>query len=213
MNTLEEQRKLSESLIAACKAAGIEDPKYIMQGWANGVYHSEEDPRFTSSDPDVYNFMIAIKITHPPYATDWQESLLEWVEPQKTTEHVWSNWMIETKGEPLANVLARHPDHVADTSKMVDACDALAWRDGSEQPSGIESLVCADIAKRQQVGIAKYGTTLADNPLTLLEGLQHAYEESLDFPIYLKKIITDLQAMTWQWKEKEQWLPNKETMR
>lgn len=88
----------------------------------------------------------AMDLDHPPYATDWQESLLEWVEPQ---------------GEPLADVLARHPEHVADTSKMIadEACklgyrkmvaeyagrrteaqvyerawqDALAWK-GGEKP-------------------------------------------------------------------------------
>jgi len=59
-------------------------------------------------------------------------------------------------------------------------------------PIGIEALVCADIAARQQVGIKKYGTTLGDNPLTTLQTLQHAYEESLDFPIYLKKLIVDM---------------------
>jgi len=62
----------------------------------------------------------------------------------------------------------------------------------SNKPIGIEALVCADIAARQQVGIKKYGTTLGDNPLTTLQTLQHAYEESLDFPIYLKKLIVDM---------------------
>ena len=31
--------------------------------------------------------------------------------------------------------------------------------------TGIEFLVCADIARRQQLGIHKYGRTVADNPL------------------------------------------------
>ena len=55
--------------------------------------------------------------------------------------------------------------------------------------TGIEAEVCKDIAERQQKGVAKYGVTVADNPLSLKEWLQHAYEESLDLPIYLKRAI------------------------
>jgi hypothetical protein len=83
MNTPEQ---LSDSLLAACKAAGIEKPKYIMQGASEAVYHSESDPR--SYDGRTYS-MRGIRIDHPPYATDWRDSLMEWVEPQ---------------GEPLAEV-------------------------------------------------------------------------------------------------------------
>lgn len=57
------------------------------------------------------------------------------------------------------------------------------------EPSGIEALVCDDIAKRQQLGISKYGTTVADNPLTHVEWLQHAYEECLDMAVYLRRVI------------------------
>lgn len=59
-------------------------------------------------------------------------------------------------------------------------------------PTGIEAQVCADIAERQQKGIAKYGTTVADNPLDLRAWLQHAYEEALDNAIYLKRAIAEL---------------------
>lgn len=55
--------------------------------------------------------------------------------------------------------------------------------------TGIEAEVCKDIAERQQKGVAKYGVTVADNPLSLKKWLQHAYEESLDLPIYLKRAI------------------------
>ena len=54
---------------------------------------------------------------------------------------------------------------------------------------GIEALVCADIAQRQQKGIAKYGVQVADNPLTQSQWIQHAYEEALDLSVYLRKII------------------------
>lgn len=61
-------------------------------------------------------------------------------------------------------------------------------------PTGIEAQVCTDIAVRQQHGINKYGHTVAHNPLDLLEWLQHAYEESLDFSIYLKRAQAELGA-------------------
>ncbi len=60
-------------------------------------------------------------------------------------------------------------------------------------PTGTEARVCQDIAERQERGIAKYGTTVADNPLSLEEWLQHAYEETLDKAVYLKRAIEELQ--------------------
>ena len=52
--------------------------------------------------------------------------------------------------------------------------------------TGIEALVCEDVTRRQSMGIAKYGTTLADNPAGRLERLTHAYEEAPDLACYLK---------------------------
>lgn len=60
--------------------------------------------------------------------------------------------------------------------------------------TGIEARVIEDIAKRQALGVAKYGTTVADNPLTLRAWLQHALEESLDMAIYLKRAIAEIDA-------------------
>ncbi len=34
-------------------------------------------------------------------------------------------------------------------------------------PTGIEAKVCEDIARRQQFGLHKYGTTVAESPLEL----------------------------------------------
>lgn len=59
---------------------------------------------------------------------------------------------------------------------------------------GIEAEVCRDIATRQQKGIAKYGTTVANNPAELKEWLQHAYEECLDQAVYLRKAMLMLEA-------------------
>lgn len=64
------------------------------------------------------------------------------------------------------------------------------------EPTGIEAIVCADIARRQAVGIAKYGVTVAENPLSLREWLQHAYEETLDKAVYLRRAIAEIDAQS-----------------
>jgi len=95
MNTPDEQ--LSESLLAACKAAGIENPRYIAQDKdAPYVWHYDLKPDTIVSGMWTVDKGNGTKIPHPPYASDWKDSLLEWV------------------------------DHVADTSKMIDMQDAIA---------------------------------------------------------------------------------------
>ena len=69
-------------------------------------------------------------------------------------------------------------------------------------PTGIEAAVCADVAQRQAKGIAKYGTTVADNPLPLRDWLQHAYEETLDKAVYLKRAIAEIDG-----QQCARWLP------
>lgn len=76
----------------------------------------------------------------------------------------------------------------------------------THQPTGIEALVCEEIAKRQQLGLDKYGTSVADNPLSLKEWLQHGLEESLDLAVYLRRAIADLERKKEaQQYTKEQW--------
>ena len=58
--------------------------------------------------------------------------------------------------------------------------------------SGIEAVVCADIEERQALGINKYGTTVAENPLELVQWLTHAYEECLDQAVYLRRAIEQI---------------------
>ena len=60
-----------------------------------------------------------------------------------------------------------------------------------DQATGIEAIVCADIAERQRKGIAKYGTTVERNPLELRAWLTHLYQELLDAAIYVRKAIED----------------------
>ena len=40
---------------------------------------------------------------------------------------------------------------------------------------------------RSLKGISKYGTTLEDNKLSLMQWLQHAKEEAMDMALYLHK--------------------------
>ena len=57
----------------------------------------------------------------------------------------------------------------------------------SEHPrDAVTEAVREDLLRRQQHGYAKYGVTLAENPATERDQLQHAYEEALDFCNYLK---------------------------
>jgi hypothetical protein len=62
------------------------------------------------------------------------------------------------------------------------------------KPTGIEAIVCEDIAARQQLGINKYGTTVADNNLSLREWLEHQYEELLDAAVYCRRAIAEIDA-------------------
>lgn len=61
--------------------------------------------------------------------------------------------------------------------------------------TGIEAVVCKEIARRQQLGIQKYGITVAENPLALMEWVRHAKEEALDLAVYLTKLECTLEAM------------------
>jgi hypothetical protein len=134
------EQQLSESLLAACKAAGIEKPKYIAQDEDGAVWHYDGEPDTTGTsdvgifafDPDIGEH--AINLDHPPYADDWKESLMEWVEPQ---------------GEPLADVLAQHANligddtemvilyNVAETSKKIDDACKIAYQNHLRKGDGL----------------------------------------------------------------------------
>ena len=84
------------------------------------------------------------------------------------------------------------------------SCGASEWnarerelqrlRSSASSASGIERMICKDIETRQEMGISKYGTTVADNDLELVEWLQHAYEECLDQAVYLKRAIFEIRS-------------------
>ena len=93
----------------------------------------------------------------------------------------------------------QHLDAPPDAMPCV-SCPGMAglpgsgWVQMTPPATGTEAKVCADIARRQSLGTAKYGTTVADNPLELRAWLQHAYEECLDQAVYLRRAMDGLDA-------------------
>jgi hypothetical protein len=57
-----------------------------------------------------------------------------------------------------------------------------------------EQEVCKNILDRQQLGIRKYGRTVAGNPLTERQWIQHLFEELLDASIYCKRLMQEMDA-------------------
>ena len=102
MKTPEQQ--LSDSLLAACKAVGIEKPKFIAQDKNGDVWHYDLKP--DTNIPGIWTGD-GTKIHHPPYANDWQDSLMEWV------------------------------DHVADTSKKINDACKIAYHAHPEKSDGL----------------------------------------------------------------------------
>lgn len=56
--------------------------------------------------------------------------------------------------------------------------------------SDIYKEVITDLISREKMGRAKYGTTVDKANLSEKEWMQHAYEEALDFAIYLKRMMS-----------------------
>ena len=56
--------------------------------------------------------------------------------------------------------------------------------------SDIYKEVITDLISREKMGRAKYGTTVDKANLSEREWMQHAYEEALDFAIYLKRMMS-----------------------
>jgi hypothetical protein len=57
----------------------------------------------------------------------------------------------------------------------------------------IVEAVRQDLSNRSELGIKKYGVTLDRTDLGLKDWLQHAYEESLDHALYLKRAIKEIE--------------------
>ena len=70
--------------------------------------------------------------------------------------------------------------------------ETMSTAGGFIRATGTEAEVCKDIARRQALGVNKYGTTVRDNPLALRAWLSHLYEEQLDACVYTKRCIEEL---------------------
>ena len=57
------------------------------------------------------------------------------------------------------------------------------------RPKQVYAQVMIDLRAREKMGIEKYGVSVDKAKLEPIEWMQHAYEESLDHAIYMKKII------------------------
>jgi hypothetical protein len=62
----------------------------------------------------------------------------------------------------------------------------------AEKVDHVVAAVRADLLRRSEIGIAKYGVTLDRTDLSLRDWLQHAYEETLDQANYLKRAIVEI---------------------
>jgi hypothetical protein len=58
-------------------------------------------------------------------------------------------------------------------------------------PMTCQEIVIKKIQFRAQKGLAKYGTTMERTDLTRVKWLRHAQGETLDFAIYLQRLIND----------------------
>ena len=59
----------------------------------------------------------------------------------------------------------------------------------TQVPSNVATLVAIEIAKREVRGLEKYGTTLDRTDLNSISLVTHAYEETLDLAMYLRRLL------------------------
>jgi hypothetical protein len=95
----------------------------------------------------------------------------------------------------LADSIQDLPGSEDRARRIADLLPAQAFSIDAPPPADpVVEAVRADLLSRSQVGIAKYGVTLARTDLTLRDWLQHAYEETLDQANYLKRAILEIDA-------------------
>lgn len=88
------------------------------------------------------------------------------------------------------DIIARH---VADALTAAKALRRECKEQSEDRPTdAVVDAVRADLLRRSQIGIAKYGTTLEREDLSLRDWAQHTYEEMLDAANYLKRTIMEL---------------------
>ena len=71
------------------------------------------------------------------------------------------------------------------------------------RPKQVYAQVMLDLRAREKMGIEKYGVSVDKAKLDTIQWMQHAYEESLDHAIYMKKIILEAHRQIERAKGKE----------
>ncbi len=61
--------------------------------------------------------------------------------------------------------------------------------------TGTEARICELIAQRQELGTKKYGTTVSENPLGLVQWMKHFRDELLDGVIYVQRAIEQIEGV------------------
>lgn len=64
----------------------------------------------------------------------------------------------------------------------------MSLKDGYKQKDSIVESVINQFKQRSEIGISKYGVTLDRNDLSMLDWINHAQEEAMDFCLYLEKL-------------------------
>lgn len=94
------------------------------------------------------------------------------------------------KAEKCPKCLGRRTFRIAGKKEPCTACKGSGVISGVRgAPVGLEARLFADLARRQALGVSKYGKPLHKAGLPLRACLVHAYEESLDLPLYLLAAI------------------------
>jgi hypothetical protein len=103
-------------------------------------------------------------------------------------------WILKTRTITIKGLYLTvvDPRHVSDEILKVLKIQKPSTESNQLNVTGVEAELCKEIARRQQVGIAKYGTTVAENPLSTLQWIQHAKEEALDLAVYLERLKSQI---------------------
>ena len=103
----------------------------------------------------------------------------------------------QARAVPLREVgSARAPRAAGDPVERPEMGVAGSSLDGWLRDEGMPGMAdpivaktCALLLSRSALGVRKYGTTLAANPLSRKQWLVHARDEALDMALYLQRLI------------------------
>jgi len=164
---------------------------------------SNEDP----ADPSPYEPPVRGSVDHAEWLGDklhctndyGKEAAFMLVEQAKALDQMRNIlWGARDAIEALDGTNVENEKLVDSYRHWLQSLNSLPLPQSRVQPvvaTGTEAQVCRDIATRQAHGIAKYGTTVDDNPLTQQQWLQHMYEELLDGAVYAKRLMNEMQKL------------------